>query len=276
MTPDHPRSAARIALLRYDPRVVSTRSSRLARGAALAALAVALVFAWRFLPLQQWFSQFQEAVRNAGPWGPALYAAAYALCAVLFIPATVLSLGAGALFGPVLGTGVVLAGASAAAAASFAIARLALRERVRLALSRNRRFLALDRAIAREGARIVLLVRLSPVFPFTWVNYAFGVTGVDARAYVLATIAGMLPGIIAIVYLGHAAGSLTRDLSPIQMAFRVIGALATLAVVVVVGRIARRAMHDAGIDGSNQADPPPGNGHDQRSEAESSNASGPE
>lgn len=250
--------------LGYDPGVAATGRTILARGSVLLLLAIAVAVAARFLPIVAWLGAFQTWVEGAGVWGPIVYAAVYALCAVLFIPASLLSLGAGALFGPVLGTVVVLAGASTGAIMSFLLARTLLRGRVLGALSRDRRFASLDRAIAREGPRIVLLVRLSPVFPFTWVNYAFGVTGVRTLHYVIATVIGILPGVIAFVYLGHTAGSVGAETDTLRTTLRVVGALATLAVAIVIGRLARDAIRRAGIDESADSsateDPPEGKG----------------
>ena len=148
---------------------------------------------------------FQQAVVGLGPAGWVLYALVYAVCCVLFVPGSILTLGAGAIYGLPLGFAIVLTGASLGATLSFLLARGALRKKVEKMTAGNPGFRALDRAIAREGAKIVFLVRLSPLFPFTYVNYAFGLTGVRTLPYVLATVVGMIPGGIAYVWLGTAA-----------------------------------------------------------------------
>src|SRR5690606_7369545 len=136
-----------------------------------------------------------------------LYALVYAACVVLFVPASILTLGAGAIYGVAVGVGVVLVGASLGATLAFLLARTLLRDRVEQMTRDNARFRALDRAIAKEGAKIVFLVRLAPIFPFTYINYAFGLTGVRTPAYVLASVVGMIPGTFAYVYLGATAAT---------------------------------------------------------------------
>ena len=124
-------------------------------------LVVFLVFS--ALPVADWMEQFKVWVEGLGPIGYLVYALVYAVCVVFFIPASVLTLGAGALYGLGGGLGVVLLGANLGAFLSFLLARTFLRERIEAMTAGNSRFEALDRAIAKEGAKIVLLVRLAPV-----------------------------------------------------------------------------------------------------------------
>ena len=243
--------------------MTTAREARSWRIGAFLLAAVAIFVAVRILPVGAWLEAFQGLVRESGTRGVVAYAVVYALCAVLFVPASVLSLGAGALFGLRLGVLVVMAGASGGALLSFLLARTLLRERVRHSIGGKPGFLALDRAIAREGSRIVLLVRLSPVFPFTWVNYAFGVTAVRTVPYLLATIAGILPGVIAFVYAGHAAGSAAAGTSALTVALRTLGAVATLVVTILLARIARRAIREAGIPPDSTAQEQSQTAHEQ-------------
>ncbi|MGH7316374.1 MAG: TVP38/TMEM64 family protein, partial [Candidatus Rokuibacteriota bacterium] len=112
----------------------------------------------------------------------------------------------------------------------------------------NARFKAIDAAVAREGWKIVGLTRLSPVFPFNLLNYAFGVTRVSLRDYLLASWIGMMPGTVMYVYLGSLAGDLAalgagrRARTPAEWGFYVVGLLATVAVTVYVTRLARAAL----------------------------------
>jgi SNARE associated Golgi protein len=115
----------------------------------------------------------------------------------------------------------------------------------------NPKFRAIDEAVGREGFKIVLLTRLSPVFPFNLLNYAYGVTGVSLKDYVLASV-GMIPGTMMYVYIGSLAGSLaTLGTGPqptnpgVQWAIRIIGFIATVAVTVYVTRVARKALAEA-------------------------------
>lgn len=219
------------------------------RTVLMVAAAMAVVFLlFRYLPLAEWMQQFQVWVQDLGPLGYLVYALTYAVCVVFFVPASILTLGAGALYGLAGGVGVVLLGANLGSALSFMLARSFLRERIEKMTAGNPRFEALDRAIAKEGAKIVLLVRLAPVFPFTYSNYAFGLTGVRPSLYILATLVGMLPGTIGYVYVGTAAAGAATGSSTASIVLNVLGAAATMAVTVFVARLASRAIRDAGVE----------------------------
>jgi len=190
--------------------------------------------------------QFIDYVRGLGALGYVVYTLGYAIVG-LFVPASVLTIGAGALFGIVGGSIVVAIGATLAATLAFLLARTVLRKRIERMVARNPRFVAVDRAIAREGAKIVVLVRLAAVFPFLFVNYAFGLTGIGTLRYIAATFLGILPGTIAFVYIG-AAGAAAATQSKTKTIFTIVGAVIALAVSIYVGRIAHRAIQRAGID----------------------------
>lgn len=186
-------------------------------------------------------------VAGLGPWGPAALAGLYVVACVLFLPGWILSLGAGALFGPLVGTVAVSAGATLGSAAAFLIGRHVARDWVARRLAGFPAFKTIDDAVSAQGWKIVLLTRLSPVFPFNLLNYGYGLTGVRLRSYVIASWAGMLPGTITYVYLG----SLVRNLAelghghartPAEWILYGVGLAATLAVTVVVTRIARAAL----------------------------------
>jgi uncharacterized membrane protein YdjX (TVP38/TMEM64 family) len=192
---------------------------------------------------------FQGWVVSLGPAGWVLYALAYAACCVLFVPASILTLGAGALYGLGTGTAIVLAGATLGATLSFLLAKTVLRKRIEKMTAGNPRFAALDKAIAKEGAKIVFLVRLSPVFPFTYINYAFGLTGVRTAPYVLASFVGMIPGTFAYVYLGAAAATAASgQMDATRKALQIGGAVAALLVAIFVARVASKAIRGAGVD----------------------------
>jgi uncharacterized membrane protein YdjX (TVP38/TMEM64 family) len=187
--------------------------------------------------------QFIEYVRGLGALGYVIYTLGYAVFG-LVVPASVLTIGAGALFGFVGGSIVVTIGATLTATIAFTLARTVLRKRVERMVSRNPKFAAVDRAIAREGPKIVILIRLAAVFPFLFVNYAFGLTGIRIGPYVIATLIGILPGVIAFVSLG-AAGAAAATASKTKMTFLIVGALFALAASIYVGRVAKRALlHD--------------------------------
>lgn len=183
-------------------------------------------------------------IERLGVWGPILFIAAYVVATVFFVPGSVLTLGAGALFGVGWGSVYVSAGSTLGATCAFLVGRYLARDWVAAKIQGNERFSAIDRAVAEEGWRIVGLTRLSPVFPFTLLNYAFGLTRVSLRGYVLASWIGMMPGTVMYVYLGSLArvGADAARRSPAEWTLYAVGMLATLTVTVVITRIARRAL----------------------------------
>jgi uncharacterized membrane protein YdjX (TVP38/TMEM64 family) len=166
------------------------------------------------------------------------------------LPGSILTLGAGAVFGVVHGTLLVSLSSTAGATAAFLVGRYLAREMVARRVAGNHTFRSLDEAVASEGWKIVGLTRLSPVFPFNLLNYAFGLTRVSLRDYVLASWIGMIPGTVMYVYLGSLAGSLAelgakeggRARTPAEWALYAVGLIATVAVTVVITRTARRAL----------------------------------
>ncbi len=226
--------------------------TRWLRPALWAALAIALGVALRALPAAEMLETFRAWAAARGVAGQVAFALVYALCVVLFVPASVLTLGAGAVYGLGPGLAVVLAGATLGSLLSFWLARGILRSRVEQWVAANPRVQALDRAVALSGARIVFLVRLSPIFPFTLSNYVFGLTGVSAGGYALATIVGMIPGSIAYVYLGLAGAdaAVGGEIDAVQTMLQVLGAASALLVTLLVARLASRAIREAGVAGS--------------------------
>ena len=209
----------------------------------------AIVMAWHFLPVSQWLRAFQAYVKNLGALGYVVYTIVYAICVVAFIPASILTLGAGAIFGFVGGTIVVVIGATIGATLAFLLARTVMRRRIEKMTASNAKFRALDRAIANEGMKIVFLVRLAVVFPFTWVNYAFGLTAIPLWRYVLATFLGIIPATAAFVFASSAAAkAATGETSNITKIVYISGGVIAIIVSVLIGRIATRAIKRAGVD----------------------------
>ena len=191
---------------------------------------------------------FAAWVDGLGAWGPAVFIVGYALAVAAFVPGSLLTLAGGAIFGLVRGTAFVFAGATLGACGAFLIARYLARRVVERRLGANPRFAAIDRAIAREGRKIVFLLRLSPVFPFSLLNYALGLTRVRFVDYLVASL-GMLPGTLLYVYYGKVLGDVAKIAAgapvPRDAGYWTIlglGLAATLAVTIVVTRTARRAL----------------------------------
>ncbi|MHC4756100.1 MAG: FAD-dependent oxidoreductase, partial [Planctomycetota bacterium] len=143
-----------------------------------------------------------------GAFGPIFVAAFYIIACVLFLPGSILTLGAGFLFKLFLGTVTVSIGSTLGACAAFLVGRTVGRNWISRKVASNQKFAAIDSAVGREGFKIVLLTRLSPVFPFNLLNYAFGLTKVSFWNYALASWIGMLPGTVMFVYFGAGMRSL--------------------------------------------------------------------
>ena len=187
-------------------------------------------------------------IDSLGYWGYLIFILIYILATVFLISGAILTLGAGLIFGVIKGSIIVSLASTLAAAAAFLIGRYLARKWVAKQIETQPKFKAIDEAVAQEGWKIVGLTRLSPIFPFVFLNYAFGVTQVSFKDYVLASWIGMMPGTIMYVYIG----SLAKDLATlvaasgedntIQRVLRIIGFIATLAVTVYVTKVAKKAL----------------------------------
>lgn len=153
--------------------------------------------------------QVAELVTSMGPAGPLYFSLAYILAEVLCIPAVPLTATAGYLFGVGTGTLVVLLSASTAASISFVIGRTLLRTTVEQWMQDTPRFAKLDKAIGKEGFKLMFLLRLSPLFPFALSNYLYGATSIDFASFFWATLLGFAPGTLAYVYTGVVGKALT-------------------------------------------------------------------
>lgn len=220
---------------------------RYIRWVAIAAIAAALFLLLRSLPVDQWFDLLQTWVRQLGFWGPVIFAAVYAVAATLFLPAAALTLIAGAVFG--LGTGVVTVwiGATLAVALSFLLARYLARARVERMAQNNPKFGAIDKALGKDGWKIVALLRLSPVFPFNVQNYLYGVSSIRFWPCLIASAIFMLPGTFMYVYLGAVGGQAAVAASgggadTAKLVLQGIGLLATVSVTLYITKIATRAV----------------------------------
>lgn len=192
--------------------------------------------------------RFAHWVDGLGAWGPAVFIIGYAAAVVAFVPGSVLTLAAGAIFGLARGAVYVFVAAVLGSSAAFLIARYVARGAVERRLAGNARFAAIDRAVGEQGRKIVVLLRLSPAFPFSLLNYALGLTQVRFIDYLVASL-GMIPGTLLYVYYGTAigdvaalAGGAPPKSDAAGSALFWIGLAATVLVTMVVTRTARKAL----------------------------------
>ncbi len=210
----------------------------------LAALVlVALIAAWSFLPLDEWIAAFREWVESLGPTGWILFTLIYAAAVFFLIPGSLLTLAAGVAFG-LWGFPIVVSGATLGACMAFLAGRYLFRERVSRLFETRPRLRAVDGAIGREGWRIVALLRLSPVVPFSLQNWALGGTQVSLPAYFLATLFGIMPGTLLYVWIGSlgAAAGAGEAAGLARTALLILGLIATGVTVWLVSRKARRIL----------------------------------
>lgn len=203
----------------------------------------------------------QEIVNDAltwiaqlGPWGAIAFILIYNLTTVLFIPGSILTLGGGVIFGVFWGSVYVFIAATMGATFAFLIGRYLTRDWVAKKIADRAQFQAIDNAVAKEGFKIVLLTRLSPVFPFNLLNYAFGITKVSLKDYILGSI-GMIPGTIMYVYIGSLAGDIAMigagnvptnpQAETAKWIIRIVGFIATVAVTIYITHIAKKALQES-------------------------------
>lgn len=203
-------------------------------------------------PINAFLNHFSTFIDGYGPAGYALFVAVYAGLEILAIPAIPLTMSAGLLFGSVIGTVIVSISGTVAASVAFLIARYFARERILKLVEGNKKFAAIDKAIGENGFKVVTLLRLSPLLPFSLGNYLYGLTSVKFVPYVLGSWLGMLPGTWAYVSAGAFGRAIIQEESEVgllgggngQLWTLGLGLLATALAAAYVTRLAKDAMKD--------------------------------
>ena len=227
---------------------------------AIAIIVASLFFIFRALPFDQLMSALKDWIAGLGYWGPLAFAVVYVVATICFIPGTILTLAAGALFGLWIGLAVVSVSSTIGAALAFLIARYLARDRVAKMADGNRHFGAIDKAIGDGGWKVVGLLRLSPAIPFNVQNYLYGLTPVKFWPCVLTSWIAMLPGTFLYVYIGHVTGAAVgeqRERSTGEWVMLGVGLLATIAVTVYVTRLAKSKLNKEVDDDEVGADSDP-------------------
>jgi uncharacterized membrane protein YdjX (TVP38/TMEM64 family) len=220
----------------------------------LFSLAVSLIIAAKQLNIQGWLQTSITWIESLGSWGAIAFMIIYNISTLLFIPGSLLTLKGGCLFGVVWGSIYVLIAAIIGATFAFIIGRYLSRDWVCRQLEKHPNFTAINQAVAKQGFKIVFLTRLSPIFPFNLLNYAFGITQVSLKDYILGSI-GMVPGTVMYVYIG----SLATDLAMIgthnqpttpeaqigKWLIQIIGLIATVVVTIYITKIAQEALKES-------------------------------
>ncbi len=217
---------------------------------ALIVIVIGLFAAAKFLPIEQSLRSFNDWVGQMGFIGIFIFIVVYAVATVLLAPGSILTIGAGFAFGLWKGFLAVSAGSTLGAALAFLVARFIARDKIEATAKRNEKFRRIDNAIGEQGAKLIFLLRLSPVIPFNLSNYFYGLTAVRFWSYVLASWIGMMPGTLLYVYTGAAgkaavaaaAGGEAVKHGWQYWTFLSIGLVATIAVTIWLTKIARDAL----------------------------------
>jgi uncharacterized membrane protein YdjX (TVP38/TMEM64 family) len=203
--------------------------------------------------LQEFLQNALQWINSLGAIGGIVFIGIYIIATLAFLPAALLTLGAGVIFGVTWGSIYVFIGATLGAIAAFLVGRYLAQGWVKEKISSYKKFAIIDKAVSKEGLKIVLLVRLSPLFPFNLLNYAFGITSVSFQDYLIGSV-GMIPGTIMYVYFGSLVGDIALIGSKNQAGniilhwvIQIMGLIATIAVTVYVTKIAKKALKDENL-----------------------------
>jgi uncharacterized membrane protein YdjX (TVP38/TMEM64 family) len=190
-------------------------------------------------------------IEALGPWAPLVFVVLHTVSVVVLVPSLAPNFAAGALFGVVQGLPLTLLGAGLGAVAAFGLGRTVARAPVERRFANDARFRALSKLTRERGWKIVALARLTPIFPFSIGNYAFGVTAIRARDYFFASVLGTIPSNAVYVYLGAVAGEVAagsaagHERTPAEWALLCTGLLATVVLAVFLRRVAGEALEGA-------------------------------
>ena len=195
-----------------------------------------------------WLAPLVQQVAGLGSWGPVVFVLLYVLAAITLAPAFLLTFSAGAVFGLWRGTLLTYIGAVLGASAVYALAAPLARTRVLRWIDRDPRVAATRRAVVKDSAWIMFLLRLSPLVPYNLLNYALSLSGVRYRDYLMASV-GMIPAILMYAYYGKVAGDVTRIAAGVApprgteyYLMLIIGLIATFAATHLISRAAKKAM----------------------------------
>lgn len=213
-------------------------------------MAVGLFLWWSGRSLAPRLLSVVAHIQGLGVAAPVVFIFIYAFAVVALIPASLLTIAGGAVFGLIRGVIYALIGATLGSMAAFLLGRYVARRLVAKRLAAMPRFVAIERAVSARGRRIVFLLRLSPLVPFNVLNYALGLTTISVRDFLAASL-GTLPGALVYTYAGKVTGEALALAGQAQVpkdasyyAALLAGLAATVAATTVVTRTARRALED--------------------------------
>jgi len=210
----------------------------------IAAIGIAIaIVGVSVLPLKDWLTHVKHWLVTLGPWAMPAFITIYVVATIVGLPAIVLFLLAGTLFGFFKGFMVVSIADTLGASACYLLGRTVARKQIKKWIAKRPQFAELDKAVARKGWKIVFLTRLSPIVPSNILNYGFSLTKIRFWHYFFFSWLGMLPIIALYVYLGSVGANLASGgNTPGKIALQVLGLLATGGAVVYTTKLAKKTL----------------------------------
>jgi uncharacterized membrane protein YdjX (TVP38/TMEM64 family) len=206
----------------------------------------------RFTPFLAWMTVGLEGIAGLGAWGFFAFAGLYVLVCVSAMPDVYLNLAGGMIWGPLWGALAVSIARVIGGSVTFLLVRTLLRERVERWVSGDKTWRAVDRALETEGFKLVLLLRLCPLFPVNLLNYALGATRIHLASYAAATFFGLIPRTLAVAYVGAGGRSLTdlatgeaEQVSGLQGPVFWTGLACTIIAAIFIAHFTRRTVRAA-------------------------------
>jgi uncharacterized membrane protein YdjX (TVP38/TMEM64 family) len=209
------------------------------KGTLFGVFLVAVVFLLRYTDIKNYIEPeyLRTWISGFGPWGPTVYILIYSIAPALLFPGTPLTIAGGILFGPIAGTIYTAIGATIGASVAFLIARYLARELVAKLLIKHGKLGILDNEVEKQGWKIVAFTRLIPLFPFNFLNYAFGLTSIKFSHYVLASFVFMLPAIIAFIVFSSSLLDLFRGKASTEFLIGLILVVIISAIPIIYRRV---------------------------------------
>ena len=195
--------------------------------------------------------QIDSWVKSMGSLGPLFYLIFLSIAVVLLFPTPILKIFSGALFGFSLGSLINFASSVLGGFIAFILGRWMLRDSIKKIISKNKKVASIEKALSEDGMRVSILVRLSPILPDEWLNYALSTTSLSLKDFMISSISSLLYALVY-SYYGSVLGSLAFssagidgfNRSPLWWAMTVIGVIATIVVTVYTTRIAMKALEE--------------------------------
>jgi uncharacterized membrane protein YdjX (TVP38/TMEM64 family) len=216
------------------------------RGQSFSAKMIAALRASFEMSVSEFLHHSMEWIAHSGWVGVGWFILLYTLTCVFFLPGSILTIGAGAVYGFWFSTALVAVSSTVGAAVNFLTSRYLARNWMQRKIGQNSKFRALEKAVSSEGWRMILISRMSPIIPHSLVSYAAGLMQISFWRFTLASFVGFLAPSAAYTYLGAIVGKALRTSAgvtphdPVTWAFYGVGLAATLAITAITTRVARR------------------------------------